>query len=285
MYPIISVICSTISPLTLEANYVDFYFDLVEAGIPIAPSCTPIAGATAPVTLAGTLVQINAEAICGILMVQVIKEGAPVLYSTVPTTANMKTMDFLFGAVENGIMNAACAQLASYYNLPMYATGGVTESKVFDVQNGYEKCMNNLLPALSGAQLIHNAAGQLDSSMTVAFEQYVIDNDIIGMARRVMQGISVTPETLGVAVIEAAGPGGNYLTAPHTVNNFRKELFMPAVAVRSNYASWERSGRKNTIDYAREYVKKTLSEHRPLPLPEGLEEELKAIFPELKHKN
>lgn len=280
--PIISVICSTISPLTLEGHYVDFYFDLVEAGIPIAPSCTPIAGATAPITLAGTLVQINAEALCGIIMGQVIRKGAPVFYSIVPTTADMRTMDFIFGAVENGIMNAACAQLAAYYNLPMYSTGGVTDSKVFDVQNGCEKGMNNLLPAMAGAQLIHNAAGQLDSSMTVAYEQYVIDNDIIGAAKRVLRGIRVTPETLAAEVIASVGPGGNYLARAHTVRNMRHELFMPGVSVRLNYDAWEKNGRKGALENAREYVEKTLATHRPYPLPEGLEEELKLAFPQLR---
>ena len=135
--PIISVICSTISPLTLEANYVDFYFDLVEAGVPIAPSCTPIAGATSPVTLAGTLAQINAEAICGILMAQVIEEGAPVFYSTVPTTANMKTMDFLFGAVERH--HECCLRPTGFLLQPSHVCNRRrTESKIFDVQNGYE---------------------------------------------------------------------------------------------------------------------------------------------------
>ncbi len=272
--PIISVICSTISPLTLETRYVDFIFDLVEAGIPIATSCAPIGGATAPITLAGTLVQINAEAICGILLTQVIKEGTPVLYSTVPTTANMRTMDFLFGSVENGIMNAACAQMASFYNLPMYSTGGVTDSKQLDIQNGYEKCMNNLLPGMAGAQLIHNAAGLIDSSMTVAYEQYVIDNEIIGMALRVLEGIRVTDDTLAVEEICTVGPGGHYLATEHTVRNMHSELFIPQVAVRMNRGAWEKGGSHSVVEQARQAAHTILTEHQPLPLPDGVEAEI-----------
>jgi trimethylamine---corrinoid protein Co-methyltransferase len=280
--PIISVICSTISPLRLETRYVEFIFDLAEAGIPIATSCAPIGGATSPITLAGTLVQINAEALCGILLTQVIRAGTPVFYSTVPTTANMRNMDFLFGAVENGIMNAACAQLATFYNLPMYSTGGVTESKLFDVQNGYEKCMNNLLPAMAGAQLIHNAAGLIDSSMTVAYEQYVLDDEIIGMALRVLEGIKVTPDTLAVDEICAVGPGGNYLASEHTVRNMRGELFMPQAAVRNNYAAWEREGSESSVDKARAIAGNILRDHRALPLPEDLETGIIEDFPELR---
>ncbi len=280
--PLISVICSTISPLKLESQYVDFIFDLVDAGVPIATSCAPIAGATAPITLAGTLTQINAEALLGVLMTQVIKEGAPILYSVVPTTADMRTMGFLFGAVENAVMNAACAQLASYYNLPMYSTGGVTESKVFDVQNGYEKCVNNLLPAMAGAQLIHNAAGLIDSSMAVAYEQYVLDDEILGAVLRVLRGIEVTPDRLAAEVIEAVGPGGNFMSQAHTVKYLRSELFMPKTAVRSNYSAWDKGGRKNSVDKAREIVEKTLRDHHAMPLPDGLEKDLKSTFPGLK---
>ncbi len=280
--PLISVICCTISPLKLESKYVDFIFDLVEAGIPIATPCAPIAGATSPVTMAGTLAQINAEAICGILLAQVIQAGAPVLYSVVPTTANMKSMEFLFGAVENGIMNAASAQLATYYNLPQYSTGGVTESKVFDVQNGYEKCLNNLLPGMAGAQLIHNAAGQIDSSMAVAFEQYVLDNEILGAIGRVLQGVSVTPDTLAAELIQEVGPGGHFLAQPHTLKHMRQELYMPPVAVRQNYTAWDKGGRKNMVNYARETVGNILRKHQPLPLPDGLEDDIKNKYPGLE---
>ncbi|MBW6464191.1 MAG: trimethylamine methyltransferase family protein [Firmicutes bacterium] len=280
--PIVSVICSTISPLKLETHYVDFIFDLVEAGIPVATSCAPIAGATSPITLAGTIVQVNAEAICGILITQVINEGAPVLYSTVPTTADMRTMDFLFGPVENGIMNAACAQMASFYNLPMYSTGGVTESKLFDVQNGAEKCMNNLLPAMAGAQLIHNAAGLIDSSMTVVLEQYVLDDEILGMVRRVIDGIRINTETLAVDEISAVGPGGNYLASEHTVRNMRNELFMPKTAVRANYAAWVRDGSLGSVAQARLIAEKVLDNNRTKYLPDTVEAEIAEHFPELR---
>lgn len=280
--PILSVICCTISPLTLESSYVDLLFDLVEAGIPVATPAAPIAGATSPVTLAGTLAQINAEAICGILLTQIIHEGAPVLYSVVPTTANMKSMEFLFGAVENGIMNGASAQLAAYYNLPQYSTGGVTESKAFDIQNGYEKCINNLLPGAAGAQLIHNAAGQIDSSMAVAYEQYILDNEIIGAIKRVLQGITVTPETLAAELIGEVGPGGHFLAQKHTSTHMRAELYIPPVTVRESYSVWEQGDQKNMVDRAREAAERILQEHRPLPLPEGLDKALGERYPELR---
>jgi trimethylamine--corrinoid protein Co-methyltransferase len=194
----------------------------------------------------------------------------------------MKTMDFLFGPVENGIMNAACAQMAAFYNLPMYSTGGVTESKLFDVQNGYEKCMNNLLPAMAGAQLIHNAAGLIDSSMTVAYEQYVLDDEILGAVLRVIEGVKITPETLAVDEICAAGPGGNFLASEHTVRNMRSELYMPQTAVRINYGAWEREGRKGAVEQARQIAEDILARHKVQTLPDKIEDELAEVFPELK---
>ena len=145
---------------------------------------------TSPVTLAGTVAQLNVEALSGVLLAQIVNPGTPVLFSIVPTTADMRTMAFLFGAVENGMMNALGAQLAHFYQLPIYATAGVTESKIPDVQSGYEKMSTSMLVALAGANYIHDAAGLIESGMTVAYEQYVIDNEINGMVMS-CQGIEI----------------------------------------------------------------------------------------------
>jgi len=174
---------------------VNFMFDAAEAGVPVVTSVAPISGLTAPMTLAGQLAQLNAEALSGVLLLQAIKEGSPVFYSVVPTIADMRSMGFLFGSVESGIMNAACAQLAAFYNLPMYSTGGVSEAKHGDAQAGYEKAMGSLMPALAGAQLVHDAAGLLEGSITFSLEQLIIDDEINGMALRAARGIEVNEDT------------------------------------------------------------------------------------------
>lgn len=279
--PIISMITCIMSPLKMDATYTDLMLEVIEAGIPLATPAAPIAGATSPVTLAGTIAQLNVEALSGILLAQIVNPGIPVLYSAVPTTADMRTMGFLFGAVENGVMNAACAQLAQYYNLPIYATAGVTESKVPDVQSGYEKISTSILAALAGANYIHDAAGLIESGVSVAYEQYVIDDEINGMIMRAVRGIEVNADTMAVEAIKQVGPGGNYLAEDHTVKYMRSEFFMPKVADRFPWQRWQSNGAIDGREKARRIAKEILANHQAFPIDAQVVSALKAIMPEL----
>jgi trimethylamine--corrinoid protein Co-methyltransferase len=280
--PLVTFITCLLSPLKMEHNYVDFMFDAAEAGVPVITSVCPISGLTAPMTLAGQLAQINAEALSGVFLLQAIKSGTPVFYSVVPTIADMRSMGFIFGAVESGLMNAACAQLAAYYNLPMYSTGGVSEAKIGDAQAGYEKAMGNIMPALAGAQLIHNSAGLLEGSICFSLEQLIIDDEINGMSLRAVQGIEVNSDTLAFDTIRKVGPGGNYLAQEHTINYMRKETFFPNVADRSNYIDWVKTGKKTTWDRANEIAKKLLQSHLVPSIDPQLVEQIKSEFPNIK---
>ncbi|RLG40761.1 MAG: hypothetical protein DRO05_05565 [Thermoproteota archaeon] len=117
--------------------------------------------------------------------------------------------------------------MAHFYRLPIYATGEMTDSKVPDIQAGYEKAMISLLVGLSGANLIHDAAGFLESALTYSYEQLVIDNEIPGMCNRAIRGIEVNDETLALDVIEKVGPGGHYLTQKHTLKHVMTEYYLP----------------------------------------------------------
>ncbi|KUO53324.1 MAG: hypothetical protein APF76_08755 [Desulfitibacter sp. BRH_c19] len=280
--PILTFITCLLSPLKMEHNYVNFMFDAADAGVPVVTSVCPISGLTAPMTLAGQLAQLNAEALSGILLLQAINNGTPVFYSVVPTIADMRSMGFLFGAVESGIMNAACAQLASYYNIPMYSTGGVSESKVGDAQSGYEKAMGSLMPALAGAQLIHDAAGLLEGSICFSLEQLVIDDEINGMALRATRGIEVNDDTLAYETIKSVGPGGNYLAQGHTVKHMRTETFFPKVANRNIYTDWVKDGSKNSWQRANEIAREALANHQVQPFESEKILHVKSEFPYLR---
>lgn len=280
--PFISMICCGISPLRMEYNYIDFMFEIVNAGIPLVTSNCPISGLTAPMTLAGHLVQINAEALFGVFFAQILKSGTPVFYSVVPTIADMRTTGFLFGAIENGIMNAACSQLATFYNLPLYSTGGISEAKIADAQAGYEKAMGTLLATLAGGQLIHNTAGLLDGSITFSLEQLVIDNEINGMALRAAQGIEVNEETMAEEVIKSVGSHGNYLSQMHTVKHMRSETFFPRLANRMSYSDWVKEGSKDIAQKAHDVAAELLQNHQPTRVPSEIVKELQKEFPELR---
>lgn len=279
--PFISMITCIMSPLKFDKTYTELMMEVARQGIPVATPAAPLAGATGPVTLAGTLVQLNAEALGGIVLTQLVNPGTPVLYSAVPTTVDIRSMDFLFGSVEMGMMNGAAAQLARYYNLPIYATAGVTDSKIPDVQAGYEKASTAMLAALAGANYIHDAAGLLEGAMTAGYAQYVIDDEIIGMVMRAVRGIEVNKESLAVDVINKVGPGGNYLAEMQTLQHMRTEFYFPKISSRKNYQRWVEEGGKDGWQRATEMAKEILASHEPLGLPEEIDNKLKATIPGL----
>ncbi|MCK8825355.1 trimethylamine methyltransferase family protein [Fuchsiella alkaliacetigena] len=257
--PFISFIANIMSPLTMERDYTDYFRYAVERGVPVVGGTAPIAGATSPITLPGTIVQTNAEALFMVTFSQLINPGAKVLYGVVPTTMDMRSSDFRFASIEMGMMNAACAELAQYYEIPIYNTAGVSDTKAIDIQTGYEKMSNLLMSALTGTNYIHHAAGLLDSGMTVAYEQYVIDNQMIGMAKRVLRGMEFSEERLAYEDIKEVGPGGNFLTANTTMQYMRSEFFDDQLYEASDWDDWVEAGALDARDKAKEIAREILN--------------------------
>jgi trimethylamine---corrinoid protein Co-methyltransferase len=278
--PIISFVTSwMISPLKLDVPAAEVLLTAVENGIPVALSSAPIAGSTAPLTLAGVLVQVHAEELSGIVLAQAIRSGAPVLYGPVPAAAELHTMSYLGGAIESGLLNAACVQLADFINVPIYSDAGLTDSKLPDVQAGYEKAANIMLVAMAGGNYIHHSAGMLESMLTVAYEQFVIDNDINGIALRALRGIEINEDTLALDVIRNVGPGGNYLTQRHTIDHLRgNEYYTPATSDRRSRVAWIKAGQLDARDRAREIARDILSRKRPKLIPPQVDEKIRSRF-------
>jgi len=279
--PFISIITCIMSPLKFDATYTELMFEAARNSIPLATPSAPLAGATGPATLAGTLVQANAEALAGIVLVQLAKPGNPVLYSAVPTTIDMRNMAFCFGSVEMGIMNAASAQLSHYYKLPVYNTAGVSDSKIPDAQAGYEKAATALMAGLAGSNFIHDAAGLLEGAMTASYAQYVIDNEIIGMAMRSVRGIEVTDDTLAVDAINNVGPAGNYLSDAHTIKYMKSECFFNSVADRQSYPLWSEAGSTDACQRATQIAGELIATHKPLGVSDKLDTKIRAMIPEI----
>ncbi|HIC94651.1 MAG TPA: trimethylamine methyltransferase [Anaerolineae bacterium] len=277
--PIISFITSwMISPLHFATETTRVLAEVVRHRIPVVLGSTPMAGSTSPVTLAGTLVQLNAEELAGVVFAQLVSPGAPVIYGAVPSLADMRTGAYVGGAIEFGMLNAAAAQLAQFYELPLYNSAGLTDSKTPDIQAGYEKAFSILQAALAGANLIHHAAGMLESMRAVAYEQYVLDDEILGMAMRAVRGIEVNDEALAVEVIDRVGPGGHFLAERHTIRHMRSEFFYPQVADRSSREEWEAAGALNARERARQRAKEILATHQPEPLPPEVEARIRERF-------
>ena len=259
--PFISIITSfAISPLKLCTQSTSIMQEAVRNRIPVALSSAPMAGSTSPLTMAGTLAQLHAELLAGIAICQLTNPGAPILYGGIPGMANLNSFAYLGGAVECGMMNAAIHQLANHVKIPNYNSAGLADAKIPDAQAGWEKALTVLLAAMGGSNYVHHAAGMLESMLTVAYEQFVIDDEIIGMCCKVLKGIEVDPEHLALEAIHGVGPGGNFIASDHTFAHMRKEYFAGnGVTDRKIRDDWEQEGSKDAATRAREIVKKILA--------------------------
>jgi trimethylamine--corrinoid protein Co-methyltransferase len=262
--PIVSAItCWMVSPLHLDTGVTDILIEWCKHGLPVALSSAPMAGSTSPVTLAGSLVQLNAEQLSGIVLAQLVRPGTPVLAGYIPGVADMRTGGYLGGAIEFGMMQAAAAQLARFYRVPIYCSGGMTDSKLPDAQAGYEKMATFLLAAMGGGNYIHHAIGMVTNMSAASLEQAVIDDEIVGMAMRVLRGVEVSEASMAVDAIDRVGPGGHYLMDEHTLQFMRSELFYPAVADRRNRSVWEENGKRDARARAIARMEGLLREHQP----------------------
>ena len=169
--------------------------------------------------------------------------------------------------------------MAKLYNIPVYASAGVTEAKRPDIQAGFEKTASCLTVALTGADYIHLAAGMLDSANSISYEQYVIDNEILGMIRRILSGIKVDDDTMAFDVIERVGPGGNFVTDDHTVDHMMDEFFYPELSVRSNFDIWEDKGRPDMLSRANGMVQELIEERKDGLFDLDTIAEIKRAFP------
>ncbi len=278
--PTISYVnCWTVSPLRYAFETLEVLDAIIASGLPVVLSSAPQSGATSPVTLAGTLVQIFAEELSGIVYVNLLNPGHPVILGCVPAQADLRTGSYTGGSAEAAVMNAACAQIGQRLNLPVYNSTGITDSKVPDAQAASEKAITGLAAALAGTNYIHHSAGFLESMLAVAYEQYVIDNDINGQIMRMVRGVEVSEESLCVDVIDQVCRGdGHYLGHPQTLSKMHTEYLYPEVMDRNNREVWTAAGAKDVREAARDYARKILTEHWPTVIPPEIDAEVRKQF-------
>ena len=236
--PFVSFITLVISPFKIDEHYGEMTCYFAQQGLPVVVPTEPICGTTSPVTLAGNVLTHIAETLGGIALVQCVSKGAPGICGSVGSTCDLRTMDHLGGPVERAMINAAVSQLAQHFGLPLYSTAGTSDAKQVGVQAAYESALSNVLVAMSGANYIHDALGLMEADLTVSYEKLVMDDEILGMCDRVLEGIEVTDETLALGLILEKGPGQDFLAEPHTVEHMRREFFVPRLANRKKRAAW-----------------------------------------------
>lgn len=278
--PLLSFVASwTVSPLRFAPETVEVLIELVRANVPVALSSAPQAGATSPAALAGTMAQVNAEELSGLVICNLVRPGARVLMGYVPSVADLRTGNFVGGSPEFALMHAAAAQLAHFYGVPIYNSSALSDSKIPDIQAGYEKGMTSTAVALSGSNFIHHSAGMLESLLAVAYEQYVIDDDINGAVMRMVRGIEVNDETLSLDLIDQVCRGeGHFLGTQQSLHLMNSEYHYPHTGDRSRREEWEEQGYRDMRERARERAREILASHWPSHLSPDVHRAIRERF-------
>ncbi len=257
-HPIFSLGFTCVSPLRWSDSALEVFRVSSGYGIPLMINSEVISGATGPVTLAGSLVLANAEALSGVAIAQLLEPGRPVVFNLgFSHTFDMKAAETLTGAPEGGLLGAAGSAIAHFHHLPS-ASWMSTESKIPDAQASYEKTLLGLLHAMGGVNLIWGI-GNLESTLSLSPEQAVIDNEIAAGILRAFKGVQMDEERMAVSVIKEMGQKADYLPSEHTFRYFRDELRVTDLLSRERWAVWEMAGKKELIEVAKDRVKMFLN--------------------------
>ena len=247
------------SPLIYSHGQMDALLAAVDHGLAVMVNSSAVTGATAPITLAGTLVIMNAEILAGMVVAQLAKPGAKVIYAGHPVVLDMHTSIASMGYTEIGLLAAALVDLGRSYGIPTASNGLTTDAHTCDEQAAVEKLITGYSAALSGATL-NGGAGSLAAVGTASLEQLVIDDDIYARILRMCGGIDVNPGTLALDAIKAVGPHHDFLAEPHTLEYLRREFSFSKLPQRLNAEAWIDWGAKDSPELAAERVKAILKE-------------------------
>ena len=264
--PYFAVYDEPVSPLTHPVESVEKLLFCAERRIPLIYSPAPLAGGTAPISVAGAVAQGAAESLLGLVLHQQRAPGAPFIFGMGPAVLDMGTMQSAYNAPEY-LMGYACAvELAHWLGLPNWGYAGTTDSQLVDAQAGMEAAELTFLSLALGSNLNHDI-GYLDYGMTGSLELIVLTDEYLGMNRRLFAGVEVTPETLSVGVVRDVGPGGDFLSHKSTAKQVRTAQWRPTILNRQSRARWLEEGGLDLREQARRKALRLLAEHEPEPLP------------------
>ena len=257
---------NSLTPLRYSTEMLDALMAYAEARQPVIIAALAMAGSTAPVSLAGTLALQNAELLAGIVLVQLINPGSPVIFGSTSTNIDMKSGALALGGPELSQMIAAHAQAARFYGLPSRSGGALTDASYPDAQAGFESMLALLTTVNAGVDFVLHSGGILGAYLAFSFEKFTLDDEMCGMVRRLHQGFPVDEDALAYDVGADVGVGGNYLAEEHTVRRCRTEFWRPALCDRAGLDAWTRSGRLTAVDRARRRWQTLVARHEDPPL-------------------
>jgi trimethylamine--corrinoid protein Co-methyltransferase len=254
--PVMTLEVSTTAPLQLDEESCRILQLGAQKGLPVMAMPMPAGGGTAPVTTAGEIVALNAEALFIIVATQLVNPGCPSFYGGIPCTFDLRTGIISLSSPEFPLMTSGSLEMGRFYNLPLLSASQYTDSLTFDEQCGAEKIMSSFASMASGADIIYGN-GDLDNALVLSLEQLIIDLDLALAARRYVQGIVVDEARLALEAIQRVGPGGHYLEDPHTVQFMRSG---ERLAPQSYNRLGHRSAARPQLEKAHALVAKILSQ-------------------------
>jgi trimethylamine---corrinoid protein Co-methyltransferase len=256
-----------VSPLKFPIESLDKLLFCAEKFMPVIYSPAPIAGSTAPMTIAGQVAQGLSECLCGLVIHQQKAKGAPFIMGTGPAVLDMITGQCCYNAPEYLLAYLAVIEMVHYYALPNWGYAGTSDSQIPDEQAVFEAGLLTFLSAMAGSNLNHDV-GYLDFGRTGSLEMIVMLNEVIDQVRRLCRGIPVNDDMLAVDIIKEVGANGNFLIHPHTLKHVRSTQWRPELISRMGYDQWQSKGSTSLLGRAQKKLQQILEEHQPVPIPE-----------------
>jgi trimethylamine---corrinoid protein Co-methyltransferase len=273
--PLVSSMQCAVDPLGHDGPNLEANLAAAEYGVPCGFMPMPLAAGTGPATLAGTLVVHNAEALSGIVLLQLASPGVPCFAAAAPSVIDLTTGGYTGGAPEDYLLATACIQLAHFYGLPIAMGTMATGAKEPDWQAAVDDSLSTFASVMSCADMM-NGAGLLNGSKILSYPHMVMETEIYRIVQKMAGGILVDDETLALDAIKSVGQNGTYLTEKHTRDHMR-EIWLPKVWDRTPYDSWLRDGKKGALEKATEIADDILANYEPAPLAEDVTRELRGI--------
>ncbi len=273
--------CFIVPPLKFAEDALGVIEHAADHGVPLKLVSAGQAGATSPAALAGAVALQTAEVLAGLVYLNLLNPGHPALFGALPFVSDLRTGAMSGGSAEQGLLMAACAQMAQHYDIPCAVSAGMTDAKMPNFQAGYEKGYTELLSALAGANLIYEAAGMYGSLMACSLESFVLDNDLIGSVLRATRGIEVNEETLSLETIRDVcvdGPG-HFLGHNQTIERMQSDYYYPALGDRSSPLEWQDQGAPDLLAQARQRTREILAAPPPNHISPEIDQAIRDRFP------
>ncbi len=266
-------ICNTNSPLQLDLPMTDGIIEFATHGQLVIITPFTLAGAMAPVTIAGALTLAHAEALLGIALAQTVRPGAPVMYGSFTSNVDMKSGSPAFGTPEYAKAAFGAGQLARHIGVP-WRSSSATASNAPDAQAAYESQMSLWGALLGGCNFILHAAGWLEGGLTASCEKFILDVEMLQMFAEIFQPVPVSTEEIGLDAVAEAGPGGHFFATAHTMQRYRDAFYTPLVSDWRNFGTWAQDGARTATERATRVWQNTLAAFQPPPLDPAVQEAL-----------